>query len=101
MKFGIGMGSWWPSGNVTALRPEASRPKTLFHQNSAVQREAAGMISTCFRHGGFVRTKQEDNSNVIEKPTDLPEGAYEACINVDANLETAEKLQKKQSVKHG
>ncbi|GBN50747.1 hypothetical protein AVEN_31437-1 [Araneus ventricosus] len=40
---------------------------------------------------GFIRTKQEDNPDVIEKPPDLSEEAYETGINADPNLETAEK----------
>ncbi|GBN50628.1 VCP-like ATPase [Araneus ventricosus] len=48
-------------------------------------------IRNCFRHGGFIRTKQEDNPDIIEKPADLSDEDYEACINVDVNLDTAEK----------
>ncbi|GBM27231.1 hypothetical protein AVEN_255095-1 [Araneus ventricosus] len=58
-------------------------------------------IRNCFRHGGFIRTKQEDNPDVTEKPADLSDDDYEAWINFDVNLETAEKLQKNQSVKYG
>ncbi|GBN65189.1 hypothetical protein AVEN_8424-1 [Araneus ventricosus] len=48
-------------------------------------------IRNCFRHGGFIRTKQEDNPDVTEKPDDLSDNDYEVWINVDANFETAEK----------
>ncbi|GBL72153.1 hypothetical protein AVEN_115149-1 [Araneus ventricosus] len=48
-------------------------------------------IRNCFHHRGFIRVKQEDNPYVIEKPADLSDEDYEAWINVDVNLETAEK----------
>ncbi|GBN78759.1 hypothetical protein AVEN_248409-1, partial [Araneus ventricosus] len=51
-------------------------------------------IRNCFRQGSFIRTKQEDIPDVIEKQADPSEEAYEAWINVDANLETVEKTTK-------
>ncbi|GBM35415.1 hypothetical protein AVEN_47288-1, partial [Araneus ventricosus] len=45
-------------------------------------------------HGGFIRTKQEDNPDVIKKPDDLSNEDYEAWINVDVNMENAEKTTK-------
>ncbi|GBM61946.1 hypothetical protein AVEN_258487-1 [Araneus ventricosus] len=48
-------------------------------------------IKNCFRHGCFIRTKHEDNPDVIENSADISEEAYEGWINIDANLETAEK----------
>ncbi|GBO25191.1 hypothetical protein AVEN_260386-1 [Araneus ventricosus] len=45
----------------------------------------------CLRHGGFIRTKQEDNPDVIEKSANLSDEGYEAWMNVDVNLETDEK----------
>ncbi|GBM46228.1 hypothetical protein AVEN_270230-1 [Araneus ventricosus] len=48
-------------------------------------------IKNCFHHGCFIRTKQEVNHDVIKKPADLSEEIYEAWIEVDPNLETAER----------
>ncbi|GBM69823.1 hypothetical protein AVEN_224744-1 [Araneus ventricosus] len=58
-------------------------------------------IRNCFRLGGFMRTKQEDDSDFIEYSADHSEEDYEAWINVESNMGKAEKLQKKQNVKHG
>ncbi|GBO14274.1 hypothetical protein AVEN_191456-1 [Araneus ventricosus] len=48
-------------------------------------------IRNCFCRIGFIRAKQEDNPDAIEKPVDFSYEEYEAWINVDVNLETAEK----------
>ncbi|GBM11848.1 General transcription factor II-I repeat domain-containing protein 2B [Araneus ventricosus] len=58
-------------------------------------------IRNCFLLGGFIRIKQEDDPDVIEKPADYSEEDYESWINVDSNLEKVGKLQKQQNVKHG
>ncbi|GBL95648.1 hypothetical protein AVEN_24849-1 [Araneus ventricosus] len=57
-------------------------------------------IRNCFRLGGFVKNKQENDLDVTEKPADLSKEDYEFWINVDTNLEKVEKLQKKQNVKY-
>ncbi|GBM75137.1 hypothetical protein AVEN_233781-1 [Araneus ventricosus] len=65
--------------------------KTKFSHHRRPGKKSDVTIRNCFRHGGFIRTKQEDNPDVIEKPTDLSEEDYEALINIDANFETVEK----------
>ncbi|GBM45634.1 hypothetical protein AVEN_204763-1 [Araneus ventricosus] len=53
-------------------------------------------IRSCFRLGGFIRIKQEDDPYIIERPADLF-GEDKTWIKDDSNLEKAERLQKKQN----
>ncbi|GBO22208.1 hypothetical protein AVEN_237342-1 [Araneus ventricosus] len=59
------------------------------------------ILEQCWHRGEWARRKQEDDPGVIEKPDDLSKEEYKAWINIESNLEKAEKLQKKQSAKHG
>ncbi|GBN64555.1 hypothetical protein AVEN_202587-1 [Araneus ventricosus] len=52
-------------------------------------------IRSCFHLRASIRIKQEAGPNVIEKPSDLSEEDNESWINVESNLEGAEKPQKK------
>ncbi|GBL95203.1 hypothetical protein AVEN_253532-1 [Araneus ventricosus] len=60
-----------------------------------------GWTGSDFRLGSLIRTKQEDDPDIIQNPADLSDENHEAWINIDSNLEKAEKLQKKQNDKHG
>ncbi|GBM27608.1 hypothetical protein AVEN_35268-1 [Araneus ventricosus] len=54
-------------------------------------------IKNIFREGGFIRPKQEDEPE--EKPADLSEEDYETWINIDSNLEKAEKTREETKCK--